>query len=185
DAQAQAMWYDSDLNSTTANQSLINGNKGFGYGLSLEGGKRIDLDDNWSLTPQAQLVWSSVKFDTFTDAWEASVSNRNGDSLNARLGLSADYRNAWAASSGMIARSHLYGIVNLYQEFMSGNKVTVADVDFRNENDTTWGGIGAGGTYAWADDKYALYGEGSLNTSLSNFADSYAVKGTVGFRVKW
>ncbi|WP_374807201.1 autotransporter outer membrane beta-barrel domain-containing protein, partial [Pseudochrobactrum kiredjianiae] len=112
-------------------------------------------------------------------------SNRNGDSLNARLGLSADYRNAWAASSGMIARSHLYGIVNLYQEFMSGNKVTVADMDFRNENDTTWGGIGAGGTYAWADDKYALYGEGSLNTSLSNFAGSYAVKGTVGFRVRW
>ncbi|MDM7852781.1 autotransporter outer membrane beta-barrel domain-containing protein [Pseudochrobactrum kiredjianiae] len=185
DAQAQAMWYDSDLNSTTANQSLINDNKGFGYGLSLEAGKQVDLDANWSLTPQAQMVWSSVKFDTFNDAWGASVSNRNGDSLNARLGLSADYRNAWAASRGMIARSHLYGIVNLYQEFMSGNKVTVADVDFRNDNDKTWGGIGAGGTYAWADDKYALYGEGSLNTSLSNFAGSYAVKGTVGFRVRW
>ena len=185
DAQAQAMWYDSDLNSITANQSLTNGNKGFGYGLSLEAGKRIDLDASWSLTPQAQLVWSSVKFDTFDDAWGASVSNRNGDSLNARLGLSADYRNAWRDSRGMINRSHIYGIVNLYREFMSGNKVTVAGVDFKNENDKTWGGIGAGGSYAWADDKYAFYGEGSLNTSLSNFADSYAVKGTVGFRVKW
>ena len=185
DAQAQAMWYDSDLNSITANQSLTNGNKGFGYGLSLEAGKRIDLDANWSLTPQAQLVWSSVKFDTFEDAWGASVSSRNGDSLNARLGLSADYRTAWRDENGMITRGTVYGIVNLYQEFMSGNKATVADVDFNNENDKTWGGIGAGGTYAWADDKYALYGEGSLNTSLSNFADSYSVKGTVGFRVKW
>ena len=173
------------LNSITANQSLTNGNKGFGYGLSLEAGKRIDLDASWSLTPQAQLVWSSVKFDTFDDAWGASVSNRNGDSLNARLGLSADYRNAWRDSRGMINRSHIYGIVNLYREFMSGNKVTVAGVDFKNENDKTWGGIGAGGSYAWADDKYAFYGEGSLNASLTNFADSYSVKRTVGFRVRW
>ena len=185
DAQAQAMWYDSDLTYLNDNKTLINENKGFGYGLSLEAGKRIDLDTNWSLTPQAQLVWSSVKFDTFEDAWRASVSNRNGDGLNARLGLSADYRTAWRDANGMIARSTVYGIVNLYQEFMSGNKVTVAGVDFDNEYDKTWGAIGAGGTYAWADDKYSLYGEGSFNASLSNFADSYAVKGTVGFKVRW
>jgi outer membrane autotransporter protein len=185
DTQAQAMWYDSDLNYINDNKTLINGNKGFGYGLSLEAGKRIDLDASWSLTPQAQLVWSSVKFDTFEDAWGASVTSRNGDSLNARLGLSADYRTAWRDGNGMITRANLYGIANLYQEFMSGNKATVADVDFNNENNKTWGGIGAGGTYAWADDKYALYGEGSLNTSLSNFVKSYAVKGTIGFRVRW
>ena len=94
DLQAQAMWYDSDLTSATAGRSLINGNKGFGYGFSAEAGRRIDLDNYWSLTPQAQLTWSSVTFDTFNDAWGASVSGRNGDSLNARLGLSADYRNA-------------------------------------------------------------------------------------------
>ncbi|WP_162792722.1 hypothetical protein [Ochrobactrum sp. 3-3] len=47
------------------------------------------------------------------------------------------------------------------------------------------GGIGAGGTYAWADNKYAIYGEGSVNTSLNHFADSYAIKGNLGFKVKW
>ena len=41
------------------------------------------------------------------------------------------------------------------------------------------------GTYSWGDDKYALYGEGSLNTSFCNFADSYTVKDTVGFKVHW
>lgn len=185
DGQAQAMWYTSDLNSGTANRSLIDNNKGFGYGLSLEAGKRVDLDDNWSLTPQAQLTWSSVKFDTFNDAWGASVSNRNGDSLNARLGISADYRNAWRDANGLVQRTNVYAIANLYQEFMGAAEVNVADIAFKNENDKTWGGIGAGGTYAWADDKYALYGEGSVNTSLNNFADSYTVKGTIGFRVKW
>lgn len=185
DTQAQAMWYDSDLNSYTADKSLTNGNKGFGYGLSAELGKRVDIDSYWSLTPQAQLTWSSVQFDTFNDAWGASVESEDGNSLNARLGLSVDYRTAWADGNGQITRTNLYGIANLYQEFMSGNKVTVAGVDFDNGNDKTWGGLGLGGTYAWADDKYALYGEGSINTSLNNFADSYSVKGTVGLRVKW
>ncbi|WP_143128775.1 autotransporter outer membrane beta-barrel domain-containing protein, partial [Brucella rhizosphaerae] len=63
--------------------------------------------------------------------------------------------------------------------------VKVAGTTFGTGNDKTWGGLGAGGTYAWADDKYALYGEGSINTSLTNFADSYALKATIGFRTKW
>ncbi|MBB3216100.1 hypothetical protein FHW72_001171, partial [Ochrobactrum sp. RC6B] len=28
-------------------------------------------------------------------------------------------------------------------------------------------------------------GEGSINTSLNHFADSYAIKGNLGFKVKW
>lgn len=185
DAQGQAMWYKSDLNSSTNNLSLTNGNKGTGYGLSLEGGQRVDIDAYWSLTPQAQLTWSSVKFDAFNGAWATSVDLNNGNSLNARFGISADYRNAWQASNGMINRTNVYAIANIYQELMNSSKVNVVGVEFENDIDKTWGGIGAGGTYAWADDKYALYGEGSVNTSLSNFAKSYSLKGTVGLRIKW
>jgi len=64
-------------------------------------------------------------------------------------------------------------------------RVKVAGVNFGTGNDKAWGGIGAGGAYTWADDKYALYGEGSLNTSLNSFAKSYAVKDIVGFKMKW
>jgi fibronectin-binding autotransporter adhesin len=45
--------------------------------------------------------------------------------------------------------------------------------------------IGAGGSYNWNDDKYSLYSEVSINTSLSNFADSYRLNGTAGFRMKF
>ncbi|MDH7793783.1 hypothetical protein QBD00_004714, partial [Ochrobactrum sp. AN78] len=31
----------------------------------------------------------------------------------------------------------------------------------------------------------ALYGEGSVNTSLNHFADSYSLKGNLGFKVNW
>ncbi len=36
----------------------------------------------------------------------------------------------------------------------------------------------SGNTYACAANKYALYGEGSINTSLN----CYAIKGQLGFR---
>lgn len=185
DTQAQANWYDNDFNSTTANKSLANGRKGFGYALSAEAGQRIDLNDNWSLTPQAQLMWSAVDFDSFNDVWDTAVALRDGDNLTARIGISADYRKAWRDANGQLTRTSLYGIANLYQEMLGDMSVKVAGVNFGTGNDKTWGGLGLGGTYAWADDKYALYSEGSLNTSLNSFAKSYSVKGTVGLRVKW
>jgi fibronectin-binding autotransporter adhesin len=185
DGQTQLNWYDSDITSDTLGRSLTNGNDGFGYALSVETGKRIIVDENWSITPQMQLAYSNVDFDDFTDPFGADVSLDKSDSLKGRLGVSADYQNAWQDSSGRMARSNVYGLANLYHEFLDGSEVDLAGVNFANESDRTWGGVGAGGSYSWADDKYALYGEVSLNTSLSDFADSYSVNGTTGFKVKF
>ncbi len=185
DAQAQANWYDSDLGVDAVNPTLANGNKGFGYALSLEAGQRIAIDQNWSLTPQAQLMFSSVDFDTFKDTYGARISNRDGDSLTGRLGLAASYANAWKGEDGLMVNTSVYGIANLYQEFLGDARMNYAGTHMATDSDGTWGGIGAGGTYAWADNKYAIYGEGSINTSLNHFADSYAIKGNLGFKVKW
>ncbi|MER8373456.1 autotransporter-associated beta strand repeat-containing protein [Mesorhizobium sp. M1406] len=86
DAQARATWYDSDIRSATLGTTLADGNNGFGYGLSLEAGQKIALNDKWSLTPQAQLAHSSVDFDAFTDPFGAVVSPGSSDSLVGRLG---------------------------------------------------------------------------------------------------
>ncbi|PJT19240.1 hypothetical protein CN884_20850 [Ochrobactrum sp. 30A/1000/2015] len=185
DAQAQANWYDSDLGVDAVNPTLANGNKGFGYALSLEAGQRIAIDQNWSLTPQAQLMFSSVDFDTFKDTYGARISNRDGDSLTGRLGLAASYANAWKGEDGLMVNTSVYGIANLYQEFLGDARMNYAGTHMATDSDGTWGGIGAGGTYAWADNKFAIYGEGSINTSLNHFADSYAIKGNLGFKVKW
>ncbi|MCL8000040.1 autotransporter outer membrane beta-barrel domain-containing protein [Brucella sp. 21LCYQ03] len=185
DTQAQANWYDNDFNSTTANKSLANGRKGFGYALSAEAGQRIDLNNNWSLTPQAQLTWSSISLNSFNDTFGAAVDLGDGDSLTGRIGISADYRNAWRDADGTLSRVNLYSIANLHREMLGDVSVKVAGDKFNTENDKTWGGVGVGGTYAWADDKYAVYGEGSVNTSLNTFANSYSLKATAGFRIKW
>lgn len=186
DAQAQATWYNSDLSFSGGNQSLVDGNDGFGYALSIESGKRLALDPAWSLTPQAQLVYSSVDFDDFSeDMTGTAIHLSKGDSLQGRIGLTLDHESSWQNANGMLNRAHVYGIANLYYEFLEGTRVEVADVSFANRNDRAWGGIGLGGSYNWNDDKYSIYGEGLINTSLNNFADSYSLKGNVGFRVKW
>ena len=186
DTQAQATWYDSDLSTRGGSAvSLVDGNNGFGYALSAETGKRITLNDRWSVTPQAQLVYSNVDFDNFTDQYSGAVSLHKGDSLQGRIGISADYQNSWYNDKGMINRSYVYGIANLYYEFLDGSAVDVSSVRFASRNDRFWGGIGLGGSYNWDNDKYSIYGEGSVNTSLNNFGDSYAYKGTIGLRVKW
>jgi fibronectin-binding autotransporter adhesin len=82
-------------------------------------------------------------------------------------------------------RSSVYGIANLYYEFFDGTIANVSGTTFANANERLWGGIGLGGTYNWANDRYALYGEVSINTSLKDFGDSYTLNGTAGFRLRW
>jgi outer membrane autotransporter protein len=110
---------------------------------------------------------------------------RDGDSLRGRLGIALDRQTSWQADNGLLSRGHVYGIANLQYEFLDGTVVDVSGVSFSSRNDRLWGGAGVGGSYNWNDDKFSLYGEGSFNTSLADFGDSYELKGTAGFRMKW
>lgn len=120
----------------------------------------------------------------FSDEFGADVSSKSDDSLLGRLGLALDYRNDWVGDAGP-AWSSLYGIANLYHEFSDGTSVDVSGVRFDSEPEKLWGGLGLGGSYGWGADKYALYGEVSVNTSLDDFGDSYSISGTGGFRISW
>lgn len=185
DGQARFTWYDSDLNSKLARKSLVKDNDGFGYASSIEGGKRIALDSNWSLTPQAQLVYSNVDFDAFTDAFGARVSRANGESLQGRLGVALDHESSQVMIGGTPMRTHVYGVANLHYEFLDGTKVDVSGQSFASRNDRLWASLGVGGSYNWNKDKYSLYGEGLVNTSLNQFGNSYSVIGRVGLRMRW
>lgn len=93
-------------------------------------------------------MWSSVNFDGFNDIFETAVALHDGDCLTSRIGISADYRNAWHGANGQLTRTNLYGIVNLYQELVGDMSVKVAGTKFVTGNDKAWGGISAGGTSA-------------------------------------
>src|SRR5690606_10988316 len=125
---------------------------------SVESGKRIAMQDNWSLTPQVQLTYSKARFDNFSDVFGASIRPGRDDSLQGRLGISLERQ---------VDRTHLYGIANLYNEFFDGTSVTINDKAFHSRIDRLWAGIGFGGSYNWDNDRYSIYGEGTVNTSLA------------------
>lgn len=183
DGQAQSMFYHSDLSSVLAD-TLTHGNEGFGYAFSAETGKRIGFGNGWSLTPQAQLSYSKVAFDSFADRFGAQVALRDGDSLLGRAGLALNHQRTWNDATGIV-RSDVYGIANLRYEFLNGTNVDVAGIGFANAQDRLWGSIGGGGTYSWANGRYAVFGEVSYNASLDNSSDNRNYKGTGGFRLTW
>ncbi|WP_160166477.1 MULTISPECIES: hypothetical protein [unclassified Afipia] len=57
----------------------------------------------------------------------------------------------------------------------------MAGTNFASSHGKLAAGFGLGGTYNWGDDKYSVYGEALVETSLD---DNYSVGGTAGFRAK-
>ncbi|WP_150740577.1 autotransporter outer membrane beta-barrel domain-containing protein, partial [Pandoraea anapnoica] len=175
----------SDLKSWATHTGLADGRKAMGVATSIEAGQRVAIDQNWSVTPQAQLMWSSIDARAFQDAWGSDVSMHGSNSLIGRLGVAANYTNSWKDSQGRSMNASFYGILNVYQEMLGGSSVNVAGVDFDTRTDRTWMGAGVGGSYSWADNKYTVYGESSVNTSVNHFGGNYNVKANLGFRMKF
>lgn len=187
DGQAKATWYTSDMESDIASEEVASGVKSFGYAMSLEAGKEFTFNDRWSVTPQAQLIWSSLNTDDYDDIFNAAVNTPSVRSLTGRLGLAANYATNWQAVDGTASQLTLGGIINVYQELkggadyimVSGERVATGSID------KTWGEIGVTANYSWANDTYAVFGKMATASSLQNFGDSYSITGNVGVRVKW
>ncbi|WP_180900613.1 autotransporter outer membrane beta-barrel domain-containing protein [Martelella soudanensis] len=187
DGQAQATWYSSELKADDLYNGVENSDA-FGYALSVEAGQQFLLDSNdLILTPQAQLAWSSVAIDSFTGAYNDDASFDNGDSLQARLGLAVEKEFISTDANGLARRGNIYGIANIYHEFMGETKAVIEQTFVASSALDDWTGeIGIGGTYDWTDANnanYGVYGEVTAATGLSG--GSYSYGGNLGFRVKW
>ncbi|CNF23177.1 outer membrane autotransporter [Yersinia similis] len=185
DGQLQTMWFDSDLSSRTAGHAVASGNNGRGYTSAIEAGKGYALGNGLSLTPQMQVTYSRVDFDTFRDPFDSEVSLQEGDSLRGRLGVSLNKETTWSAKDGTTRRSHIYSHLDLHNEFLNGSKVQVSGGEFATRDERQSVGLGAGGTYEWQNGRYAVYGNVNLLGATRNVSDNYAVGGTIGARVSW
>lgn len=181
--RAQSMFYRTDLSSTLTG-SMTHGNEGFGYAFSAESGKRIGVGKGLWLTPQAQLAYSKVDFDPFAGRFGAHALLGNADSLLGRLGLALNHQRTWSDGSGIV-RSDVYAIGNLHYGFLNGTRIDVAGTSFASTNDRLWGSIGGGGTYSWANGRYAVFGEATYRAGLDHSNDNHGYKGTGGFRLTW
>lgn len=187
DGVAQYMWYRSDL-STTGYSSLADKNNGYSYSFSGEVGKRIEMAYGWNIVPQAQLVYTRAKFDSFNftnpNAIGVEVTDGGGESLRGRIGVRLENLHNWTASDNTLRRVQTYGIANLHYEFLDGGKVNVGDENIAQRSDRLWGEIGIGTTFSLSEST-SLYGEARYSTSLKNFGDSYSYGGNIGLRIKW
>ncbi|MBB6428147.1 autotransporter outer membrane beta-barrel domain-containing protein, partial [Sphingopyxis sp. JAI128] len=183
DAQAQVTWFRSDLKSDVLG-TLADNNHGSGGTFSLEVGKRSPVGGGLSITPQIQMIYSHVRFDSFVDPHDAKVSSDRTGSLKTRWGISLDHQKSWDGSGGT-RRSHLYGIVNLSHEWLDGSIVGVSGTPLARRDERLWGEIGLGGSYSWNDDRFTLFAEISADTAIDDFGDSNSLRGNAGFRMKF
>ena len=131
DTQGQVMIFNTDLRSDLAD-TMGRDENATGYATSVEVGKRFAFAGPWAVTPQAQLSYASVD-GHFVDNFGAAVSIDDGDSLIGRLGLALDYRSAWLGPRGP-SSAHVYGIANVYREFLDGTTVALAGTPLHVEN---------------------------------------------------
>ena len=180
DGIGQFTFYDSNLSNKAGGN-----NHGWSSTLSLEAGKRFDLGSGWAIVPQAQLAWTHVDFDSFTDINGAAIKLGAGDTLQGRAGMRVEKLASWQAADGGMRRLQLYGIANLTYNFLGDTKVEVSGSSFKQSRKKLWGEVGLGATYAW-NDKWSAYGEADYATSLGAGAGKdYQVKGTAGLRYRW
>ncbi len=179
DAQAQATWFDSDLNSRLAGK-LKGGQKAQSYGLGIEAGKAFGVAEGFALIPQAQLTYVSTRFDNFNDRFGARVESDKGDSLLGRIGIALDYKSNWQ-TAGVNRESSVYGVVNVKHEFLDGTRVRVAGTQVDSRMARTWGSVGAGVNYGWGG-RYAIYGQVDAD---ADFSGSHIVTATAGFRMSF
>lgn len=178
DAQAQATWFNSDLNSRLAGK-LRDGQNARSYGLSVEAGKPFTLKEGLALIPQAQLSYVSTRFGRFNDRFDARVESDKGDSLQGRLGVALDYQRNWHDASGKARQASVYGVLNVKREFLDGTRVQVSSVPVSSRMGRTWGGMGVGANFGW-NERYSLYGEVGAD---ADFSGSYVVTATAGLRI--
>ena len=100
DTQFQYAFFSSDLTATADgdNTTIASNNDSTALTATAELGYRMPPVEQFSITPQAQVIWSDIDFDAFTHS-NTSIAPQDGTTMSARLGLAADRE--WGGGDGV------------------------------------------------------------------------------------
>ncbi|QVQ36958.1 autotransporter outer membrane beta-barrel domain-containing protein [Pseudochrobactrum algeriensis] len=187
DAQTQVSWYKTDLYSDLTRKNHVSDHNNTGYGFGIEVGKRIQYNDFWSFTPQAQLTYSGLNLKDYTDFYDARVHHSNENDVLGRLGLATNYENAWQDAAGFTRKLDIYGMVGVQQNFTgNSNLILVSGTPFYTGGQArTQLQLTLGSTYSWNDGKYAVFGTVETSGATKNISDNYSLSGNLGFKIRW
>lgn len=163
------------------NGELASNMDGFAGAISGEVGHIFQLDDNWSIIPQAQLTYGSIELDRFTDSLGADVTFGLRETLLGRLGIYAQY----AATFDDGAALKAYVGANYYHDFTPAHAVDASGLRLASETSSDAVGIAVGAGYTLPDQSLRVFGELSARTSVGNFGDSMDVRGMAGFKLSF
>lgn len=146
DSIVQGTYYDADVGSA-GRQSLST--NGYGFVASIETGYPFQLQDNWTLEPQAQLAYQIVNLDDANDG-AASVQFSKAESLQGRIGLKLAKN--WAIDDESPSRkTGLWLRGSVLNEFLGKPKTAFSSQDgyisFRDDISGAYGQITAGVSY--------------------------------------
>ncbi|MDM0058036.1 autotransporter outer membrane beta-barrel domain-containing protein [Variovorax fucosicus] len=185
DTVLQGTRYDPISASSLQGQTL----KSTGSGLlaSLEGGYRLNLGDDWSLTPQAQLIYQRISLKDGADAYGRigyDASNMGYARIGAKLSKTASFGEAAGAQRITFwARANIWhgfggDAATTFTNLAGGNAVTL-----KTNLGDTWANLGVGVTTQISRNVSAFV-LGDYNVSVGR-GKSHGMSVKAGFTARW
>lgn len=125
---------------TNLGQPVKGDYKADAYGVSVEGGKRIDLQDQWFVEPQVQLSATHFEGPRYTSSDGLKVRASDTDSLQGRVGL----RGGKEIQLDRDMRLQTYATASYIDELAGNTHVRVNGEKLNNELPGSRGELGAG-----------------------------------------
>ena len=185
DTVLQGTRYDPISASSLQGQTL----KSTGSGLlaSLEGGYRLNLGDDWSLTPQAQLIYQRISLKDGADAYGRigyDASNMGYARIGAKLSKTASFGEAAGAQRITFwARANIWhgfggDAATTFTNLAGGNAVTL-----KTNLGDTWANLGVGVT-TQISRNVSAFALGDYNVSVGR-GKSHSMSVKAGFTARW
>ncbi len=142
--------------------------RGNALAFSVEGGKNYGLGSNWTIEPQAQLIYQYLNLKDFNDGVR-EVHYGNDSSLRARLGFRTTYKKSF------------YSIANVWHDFSNTTEANIGSDVVKEKYSATWGEIGLGVQLPITNSAY-VYSDIRYERSFTSNPKHKGYRGTVGFK---
>lgn len=157
---------------------------GWGVVASLETGYPFALGNNWSLTPQAQVIYQRLSLDGGSDNF-GTIDYRTSNAAYGRLGAKLDKH--WTQENGRLVTGFVQA--NLWRHF--GSKATtdfnthdgLHPVSLQTQLGGSWAQLGLGIT-GQVSQQVSLYGSADYSFAVDQ-GKGHGFGGMVGIKVQW
>ena len=161
DGQIQFNKISSDFDVGSGIGSLIESHDSSAFVLSAEAGRRYDINDEYTLLYNGQLIWGSVDSGNATTPTGTIVDFGGDSGLTIRGGARLEY---------LSGTNNFYGLANIYIDTMDSWDVTFAEETYSDSKASTFMEIG-GGADMQLSPSASLFAHLAYKTSLKGGVD--------------